>query len=201
MRTIVGLAIVIAVICGLSWILRQVKAPARAARSRERGLASVAALTLGSGPLGAPRARRQRLRAARERRARRDADPPLHRGAGARRGPARARGASDARPGAVGPQRRPRPARGRSRPDAACPRRPRGPDRARCATGRCVVEPQLQQRRPDPAAGRRADARAGAAVHGHRLQPHPDRARLHPHGDRHHRPRRPTRCSSGSRCS
>jgi flagellar protein FliO/FliZ len=47
-RTIVGLAIVIAVIWGLAWILRQVKT-GRDPRVATTGLASVAALTLGSG--------------------------------------------------------------------------------------------------------------------------------------------------------
>ncbi len=47
-RTIVGLAIVIAVIWGLAWILRQVKA-GRDPQISSAGLASVAALTLGSG--------------------------------------------------------------------------------------------------------------------------------------------------------
>jgi flagellar protein FliO/FliZ len=47
-RTIVGLAIVIAVIWGLSWILRQVKA-SRDPHAPSTGLTSVAALTLGSG--------------------------------------------------------------------------------------------------------------------------------------------------------
>jgi|CZKG01.1.fsa_nt_gi flagellar protein FliO/FliZ len=47
-RTIVGLAIVIAVIWGLYWILRQVKA-GRDPQISTAGLASVAALTLGSG--------------------------------------------------------------------------------------------------------------------------------------------------------
>jgi flagellar protein FliO/FliZ len=47
-RTIVGLAIVIAVIWGLAWILRQVKT-GREPRVAETGLSSVAALTLGSG--------------------------------------------------------------------------------------------------------------------------------------------------------
>jgi flagellar biogenesis protein FliO len=47
-RTIVGLAIVIAVIWGLAWILRQVKAGKDPQLSSD-GLASVAALTLGSG--------------------------------------------------------------------------------------------------------------------------------------------------------
>jgi len=47
-RTIVGLAIVIAVIWGLSWIMRQVKA-GRDPQVPAAGLASVAALTLGSG--------------------------------------------------------------------------------------------------------------------------------------------------------
>jgi len=47
-RTIVGLAIVIAVIWGLSWILRQVKA-GRDPSVPSGGLASVAALQLGSG--------------------------------------------------------------------------------------------------------------------------------------------------------
>jgi|SRR5580704_11193094 flagellar protein FliO/FliZ len=47
-RTIVGLAIVIAVIWGLAWILRQVKA-GRDPQVSSSGLASVAALTLGSG--------------------------------------------------------------------------------------------------------------------------------------------------------
>jgi len=47
-RTIVGLAIVIAVIWGLAWILRQVKA-GRDPNVSSAGLASVAALTLGSG--------------------------------------------------------------------------------------------------------------------------------------------------------
>ena len=47
-RTIVGLAIVIAVIWGLTWILRQVKA-GREPHLPDAGLTSVAALTLGSG--------------------------------------------------------------------------------------------------------------------------------------------------------
>ncbi len=47
-RTIVGLAIVIAVIWGLSWILRQVKS-GRDPRVGSSGLANVAALQLGSG--------------------------------------------------------------------------------------------------------------------------------------------------------
>jgi len=47
-RTIVGLAIVIAVIWGLSWILRQVKS-GREPQVTSEGLASIAALTLGSG--------------------------------------------------------------------------------------------------------------------------------------------------------
>ncbi len=47
-RTIVGLAIVIAVIWGLSWILRQVKA-GRDPQVSAAGLQSVAALTLSSG--------------------------------------------------------------------------------------------------------------------------------------------------------
>jgi flagellar protein FliO/FliZ len=47
-RTIVGLAIVIAVIWGLSWILRQVKS-SREPSVTSAGLASVAALTLSSG--------------------------------------------------------------------------------------------------------------------------------------------------------
>ena len=47
-RTIVGLAIVIAVIWGLSWILRQVKS-GRDPQVSTAGLASVAALTIGSG--------------------------------------------------------------------------------------------------------------------------------------------------------
>jgi flagellar protein FliO/FliZ len=51
-RTIVGLAIVIAVIWGLAWILRQVKAHREGSSDTGQssaGLASVAALTLGSG--------------------------------------------------------------------------------------------------------------------------------------------------------
>jgi flagellar protein FliO/FliZ len=51
-RTIVGLAIVIAVIWGLAWILRQVKAHRESGPDSGQpsaGLASVAALTLGSG--------------------------------------------------------------------------------------------------------------------------------------------------------
>ncbi len=47
-RTIVGLAIVIAVIWGLAWILRQVKV-GRDPQVSSVGLASVSALTLGSG--------------------------------------------------------------------------------------------------------------------------------------------------------
>jgi flagellar protein FliO/FliZ len=47
-RTIVGLAIVLAVIWGLAWILRQVKS-GRDPRVTATGLTSVAALTLGSG--------------------------------------------------------------------------------------------------------------------------------------------------------
>ncbi len=51
-RTIVGLAIVIAVIWGLAWILRQVKSHREGSSDTGQssaGLASVAALTLGSG--------------------------------------------------------------------------------------------------------------------------------------------------------
>lgn len=52
-RTIVGLAIVIAVIWGLAWILKQVKAGKEggggASNPSSSGLASIAALTLGSG--------------------------------------------------------------------------------------------------------------------------------------------------------
>jgi flagellar protein FliO/FliZ len=51
-RTIVGLAIVIAVIWGLAWILRQVKSGregGRGSHPSSAGLASVSALTLGSG--------------------------------------------------------------------------------------------------------------------------------------------------------
>jgi flagellar protein FliO/FliZ len=51
-RTIVGLAIVIAVIWGLAWILRQVKSGREGGRDSHQpsaGLASVAALTLGTG--------------------------------------------------------------------------------------------------------------------------------------------------------
>jgi flagellar protein FliO/FliZ len=51
-RTIVGLAIVIAVIWGLAWVLRQVKAGkegGRDSRASSAGLSSIAALTLGSG--------------------------------------------------------------------------------------------------------------------------------------------------------
>jgi flagellar protein FliO/FliZ len=50
-RTIVGLAIVIAVIWGLAWILRQVKAGREGGRDSDQaaGLANVATLTLGSG--------------------------------------------------------------------------------------------------------------------------------------------------------
>jgi flagellar protein FliO/FliZ len=51
-RTIVGLAIVIAVIWGLAWILRQVKAHREGGSDSGQssaGLSSVAALTLGSG--------------------------------------------------------------------------------------------------------------------------------------------------------
>lgn len=47
-RTIVGLAIVIAVIWGLAWILKQVKA-GRDPHVSSAGLASIATLTLGSG--------------------------------------------------------------------------------------------------------------------------------------------------------
>jgi len=47
-RTIVGLAIVIAVIWGVSWILRQVKA-GRDPQVSSHGLASIAALQIGSG--------------------------------------------------------------------------------------------------------------------------------------------------------
>ena len=47
-RTIVGLLIVIAVIWGLTWVLRQVKS-GRETRSAGAGLASMASLALGSG--------------------------------------------------------------------------------------------------------------------------------------------------------
>lgn len=47
-RTIVGLAIVIAVIWGISWVLRQVKG-GRTGRAEGAGLASLATLPLGSG--------------------------------------------------------------------------------------------------------------------------------------------------------
>ena len=50
-RTIVGLAIVLAVIWGITWLLRQVKASKGGVGSDQssEGLATVAALTLGSG--------------------------------------------------------------------------------------------------------------------------------------------------------
>jgi len=48
-RTIVGLAIVIAVIWGLSWILRQVKTRKAGLDSPSTGLSSIAALPLSSG--------------------------------------------------------------------------------------------------------------------------------------------------------
>ncbi len=48
MRTIVGLLIVIAVIWGLSWILRQVKS-GKETRAAGTGLSSVATLPLASG--------------------------------------------------------------------------------------------------------------------------------------------------------
>jgi len=50
-RTIVGLAIVILVIWGLAWVLRQIKAGrgGTGANAPDEGLSSVAALTLGSG--------------------------------------------------------------------------------------------------------------------------------------------------------
>jgi len=48
-RTIVGLAIVIAVIWGLSWILKQVKNGRAESHPSSAGLSSVAALTLASG--------------------------------------------------------------------------------------------------------------------------------------------------------
>ena len=89
-RTIVGLLIVIAVIWGLAWILRQVKT-GRARSSAGAGLTSMATLPLGSGTHAAPRARRARLPAARQRRARRRPDLPLHRAAGARDRPVRPR--------------------------------------------------------------------------------------------------------------
>lgn len=47
-RTIVGLAIVLAVIWGVTWLLRQVKS-GREAKSAGTGLASMATLSLGSG--------------------------------------------------------------------------------------------------------------------------------------------------------
>jgi flagellar protein FliO/FliZ len=48
-RTIVGLAIVLAVIWGLWWVLRQVKNGKEPSSVRSEGLASVAALTLSAG--------------------------------------------------------------------------------------------------------------------------------------------------------
>ncbi len=82
-RTIVGLLVVIAVIWGLSWILRQVKS-GRETRSAGEGLRSIATLPLGFGPLAAPGARGRGLPAGGQRGARRGADSPLHRAAGAR---------------------------------------------------------------------------------------------------------------------
>ncbi len=86
-RTIVGLAIVLAVIWGLAWIMRQVKSAREGGgvRSVERRACERRGADARLRALRAPRARGQRLRAARRHRARRRADPPLHRGAGARR--------------------------------------------------------------------------------------------------------------------
>ncbi len=144
-RTIVGLAIVIAVIWGLSWILRQVKAgrephvSSAGPRERRRAHAQHRALR-------APGPRRQRLHPARQRRARRRADPPLHRRGGARsraaaagRRPGRAAAASSLLAGSApegagqrraGTRRQSNPASGTQppRPDAhahAVPRRRR----------------------------------------------------------------------------
>ena len=88
MRTIVGLAIVIGVIYGLYWVLKQVKT-SREASAAGSGLETLATLPLGQQPVAAPGARRRRDRPGRRRRARRHADPHLQRARGPRARPAR----------------------------------------------------------------------------------------------------------------
>ncbi len=210
-----GLAIVIAVIWGLAWILRQVKA-GRDPQVSSAGPASVAALTLEHWALRAPGARRQRLRAARRAPSRASCRSTATPRGGARSGPARCstkrrrdRGAQLLWPaGRLGRARALRAASRRvagngHRPD---PMRMPSPllavllERVRGTDG-APVEPQLLKRRADPAADRRAHARARRAVHGHRLQPHPDRARLHPHRGRHQQRAAQPGARRASRCS
>ena len=82
-RTFVGLAIVLGVIYGLYWVLKQVKSSRETAASGQ-GLESVATHPARHEPLAAPRARRQGARAPRRRRAGGRADPRLPRGGGPR---------------------------------------------------------------------------------------------------------------------
>ena len=118
MRTIVGLAIVIGVIYGLYWVLKQVKA------SREDKAPGAGLKTLATLPLGQNRAMHL-VRAGDEvvlvgvGEARRHADPHLRRERGPRARPARRRGA-DARIPASTSCCPPRPSTSRS----ALPRRP-----------------------------------------------------------------------------
>ena len=180
-----------AVIYGLYWVLKQVKAsredrapPATAWRPSPR-------MPLGTEPLAAPRARRQRDRPARRRRARRHPDPR----ATARRRPARS-ASSSARGHVDVPTRdagEPRPA---ARPRSGCLRRAR-----RLRKHGASSEDRRRQRRPDPAAARRHHAGPGAALHGHRLHPDPRSSSASSAPASARRPRRRTRSWSASRCS
>ena len=168
-RTFVGLAIVLAVIYGVAWVLKQVK---RSKEDRGQGtsLETTAVVALG------PNRSLHLVRAGRE----------LVLVGVAEHGVTPIRTYSedeaiDARPhrrGRRGPRRR----AARARPPAPAP----------CAgwtasrTGRCGDEgARRHQRRPAPAARRRADAHPRAALLRHRLHAHHHRPGLHPPGHGH----------------
>ncbi len=152
-RTIVGLLIVIAVIWGLTWILKQVKT-GRETRSAGSGLTSLATLALGSGrTLHLVRAGRDYLLVG----SAEHGVAPIHRYTEEQ---ARDAGLLDLPEPTTSPATttgarrelpcRPADPRPGARPGASA-RSARTRSTA-CANGRCASEPQLLQRRADPAA-------------------------------------------------
>ncbi len=140
MRTIVGLLIVIAVIWGLTWILKQVKT-GRETRSAGSGLTSLATLALGSGrTLHLVRAGRDYLLVG----SAEHGVAPIHRYTEEQ---ARAAGLLDLPEPPTDVARateRGRDARSRSRARRAPPSRASSPTRwSACANGRCANESRM----------------------------------------------------------